>query len=78
MLYIEHGQVVGREAPVQRPLHRGRGRVKVEASLPTTQMTSWLVTGATMQAGQAVRITTDWPTNFGSGKPLQVTVGDNR
>ena len=50
-------------------------RVKVEASLTATQTTSWLVTGATVQAGQSARITADWPMNFGSGEPQQATVG---
>ena len=78
VLYIGNGQVVGTDIAKSR--YRGRytvegGRVKVEASLTATQTTSWLVTGATVLAGQSVRITADWPTSFGSGEPLQVTVG---
>lgn len=49
--------------------------MKVEASVTATQTTAWLVTGATIHAGQSVHITADWPMNFGSGEPLQVMVG---
>ena len=78
VLYIGNGQVVGTDIAKSR--YRGRytvegSRVRVEASLMATQTTSWLVTGATVPAGEAVRITADWPTSFESGKPLQVTVG---
>ena len=78
VLYIGNGQVVGTDIAKSR--YRGSytvegGRVEVEASLTATQTISWLVTGATVQAGQSVRITADWPTSFGSGEPLQATVG---
>ena len=78
VLYIGNGQVIG--ADIGRLRYKGsytveEGRVKVEASLTATQTTSWLVTGATVQAGQSVRITADWPMNFGSGELLQATVG---
>ena len=78
VLYIGNGQVLG--VDIAKFRYKGRytveeGRVKVEAALTATQTTSWLVTGATVPAGQSVGITADWPMSFGSGEPLQATVG---
>ena len=78
MLCIGNGRVIG--VDIGRLRYKGsytveEERVKVEASLTATRTTSWLVTGATVHAGQSVHVTADWPMNFGSGELLQVMVG---
>ena len=77
VLYIGNGQVVGTD--ILKSRYKGSytiegGRVKVEAAL-TAPTTLSLVTGAMVNAGQSIRITADLPMHFGSGMPVQVTVG---
>ena len=77
VIYIGNGQVVGTD--ILKSRYKGSytvegGRVKLEATL-TVPSTLSLVTGATVNPGQSVGIKADLPMHFGSGMPVQVTVG---
>ena len=77
VLYIGKGAVLGIDIGENR--YRGSytensGRLQIKGTLNASAAGSNLVTGVSLQAGQSLQVTADWPNDFADGDPKQVYV----
>ena len=76
-VYVGKGQVVGIDSGNARyhgSYTEGGGRLKGSISLTAGGPGVRLVTGQILPVGQSVQLTIDWPTNFATGQPQNVSV----